>query len=486
MTAPILLWLRQDLRLADNPALAAALASSRPIIPVFVHAPEEEGDWRPGGASLWWLNRSLHTLSADLERRGSRLILRASIRSSIHTLRTLLAETGATSVHWNRRYEPAAIQRDKAIKQALRDDGLEVHSFNAALLSEPWEIRNRAGAPFQVFTPYWRHVLSSLDPPAPTPIPKRLPAVASTVLSEPIDVVLPLPRIAWYTQIAASWQPGEAGAARKLADFFDRAIGGYARQRDIPGVRGTSMLSPHLHFGEISPRQIWHAVAAHAPHGGLAPTEWRASKFLAEIGWREFAHHLLYHFPYTPLEPLRREYQGFPWAADNAAQLGAWQRGHTGIPMVDAGMRELWATGWMHNRVRMVVASFLVKNLRLPWQHGARWFWDTLVDADLANNTQGWQWSAGCGADAAPYFRVFNPVSQGRKFDPQGEYVRRWVPEIARLPDDLLHAPWEASTEQLHQAGIEIGQTYPAPIVDLKGSREAALAAFTQLRSSLA
>jgi deoxyribodipyrimidine photo-lyase len=468
---PVLLWLRQDLRLADHPALCAAVESGAPVIPVFLWAPWEEAEWAPGAASRWWLHESLQSLRADLEQRGSRLILRRVASDSLATLRELLQETGARAVFWSRRYEPQLIARDRRIKEALRADAIDARSFNAALLIEPWDVRNKSGRPFQVFTPFWKHVSATCTAPEPLPAPTTLPAPRDWPASAPLEELELMPRIPWHEGMARDWQPGEAPAARQLAAFLDDGVEGYSEGRNLPATRGTSRLSPHLHFGEISPRQIWHAARP-----------WRGGQFMAEIGWREFAHHLLYHFPHTPGEPLRAEYSRFPWA-DDAAQLEAWRRGRTGVPLVDAGMRELWTTGWMHNRVRMVVGSFLVKNLRLHWLEGARWFWDTLVDADLAANTLGWQWTAGCGADAAPYFRVFNPVSQGLKFDPTGDYVRRWVPELARLSGGDIHAPWEARPETLQRAGIVLGRDYPLPIVDLKRSREAALTAWQTLRA---
>jgi deoxyribodipyrimidine photo-lyase len=450
VTGPTLLWLRLDLRLEDHPALQAALARGQPVIPVFIWAPHEEAPWEPGAASRWWLHQSLAALQAALVRCGSQLILRtlAPGGSSLEALRSLIRETGATAVHWSRRYEPAVIARDRTIKDTLRGEGVEVRSFNAALLTEPWDVQNLSGKPFQVFSPFWRKVSATLELPPPAPAPRRIPAPAEWPDSVPLDSLRLQPTIAWAGGFADAWQPGEAGAAANLGRFLDGPVEHYGESRNLPGITGTSRLSPHLHFGEISPRQVWHA----------AP-QWRTSQFMAEIGWREFAHHLLYHYPHTPDAPLRADFARFPWRED-AAQRDAWQRGRTGIPMVDAGMRELWHTGWMHNRMRMVVASFLVKNLRLHWLEGARWFWDTLVDADLASNTLGWQWAAGCGADAAPYFRVFNPESQAAKFDTAGDYQRRWVPEAAAGP---------------------LGG-YPAAIVDLKASRVAALAAFAEMR----
>lgn len=446
MTAT-LFWFRQDLRLADHPALQAAIARGEPVIPIFLWCPDEEGEWAPGAAARWWLHQSLDRLARDLERLGSQLVIRQG-KDSLAALRKLITETGATAVYWSRRYEPLVIARDRHIKETLRAEGLEVRSFNAALLVEPWDVQNLSGKPFQVFTPFWRRVTTDLAPPAPLPLPKKIPPPKRWPTGVAIEALRLMPKIHWYGGMQQSWSPGERGAAKLLDAFLDGPVKNYGDTRNLPAVGGTSRLSPHLHFGELSPRQVWHA----------AP-KWRSSQFMTEIGWREFAHHLLYHFPRTTNEPLRSDFARFPWR-DDERELAAWQRGRTGIPLVDAGMRELWETGWMHNRVRMVVASFLVKNLRMHWLHGARWFWDTLVDADLASNTLGWQWAAGCGADAAPYFRVFNPTSQAEKFDPDGEYVRRWIPEL----------------------GGKSAKAYPSPIVDLKASRESALAAFKTLR----
>ncbi len=476
---PTLVWLRHDLRLADNPALSAALERGLPVIPVYIWAPDEEGEWPPGAASRFWLHQSLTALEAELRAAGSRLILRRG--PTLATLGELARQTGAQTVFWNRRYEPAIIARDKVVKESLRASGLEAESFNAALLHEPWAIQNKAGKPFQVFTPFWKHCLTLPDPDVPSPAPRKIPAPAKWPDSLVLAALALEPRIPWAGGIRDAWQPGSAGASKQLQRFLDAAFASYSENRNRPDLTGTSRLSPHLHFGEISPRQIWHALRQRAETQGWPVAQWRGSQFLAEVGWREFAHHLLFHFPHTPTEPLRTEFKRFPWRQD-AAWLKAWQRGQTGYPLVDAGMRELWVTGWMHNRVRMVVASFLVKDLLLSWQEGARWFWDTLVDADLAQNTLGWQWTAGCGADAAPYFRVFNPNGQGEKFDPRGDYVRRWVPELARLPEEWIHRPSEAPPGVLARAGVELGRNYPAPIVSHGIAREVALEAFAKLK----
>lgn len=476
-----LVWFRQDLRLADNPALAAAAAAGGPVIPVYIHAPREEEPWSAGGASRWWLHESLARLHADLKGIGSAL----SVRSSADSLSALLAlcrECGARRVVWNRRYEPAVIARDQHIKEALRAAGFAAESHNSALLREPWEVRTQSGGAFQVFSAYWRCCKSLADPGEPAPAPAALQAPPSWPDSEPLERLALLPRkLRWPETLRAAWTPGSAAAHARLRRFLDESFDGYGSRRDLPGIEGTSRLSPHLHFGEIGPREIWHAARIHALERGRS-NAWRDSSFITELGWREFAHHLLYHFPRTPTEPLRERHAAFPWRHD-AAALAAWQRGMTGYPIVDAGMRELWATGWMHNRVRMIAASFLVKDLLEPWGEGARWFWDTLVDADLASNTLGWQWVAGCGADAAPFFRIFNPVSQALKFDPDGAYVRRWVPELAALPNEWLHRPWEAPAPVLQHAGITLGVTYPERLVDHAVARVAALEAFARVKS---
>jgi deoxyribodipyrimidine photo-lyase len=480
---PTLVWFRQDLRLQDNPALHAALARGGAVVPVFILDDAAEGGWRPGGAARWWLHRSLAALDAALRERGSRLLLARGEAGEI--LRALLAATGADAVFWNRRYEPAVIARDARLKSEWSAAGLEARSFNAALLNEPHTIANKQGRPFQVFTPYWRHCLTLPVAPVAKLEPKSFPAPASWPRALALEELELLPRVRWDAGLAEAWEPGEAGATKQLRRFIAHGLERYADERDAPANAGTSQLSPHLHFGEIGPRQIWAAVRAVGRSSGVFPPHKGATIFLNEIGWREFAHHLLFHFPHTPEQPLREEFARFPWAEDPGGEkLHAWQRGRTGYPIVDAGMRQLWRTGWMHNRVRMIVASFLVKHLRLPWTAGAAWFWDTLVDADLANNTLGWQWSAGCGADAAPYFRIFAPVLQGEKFDPEGAYVRRWVPELARVPTEFIHAPWEAPPHRLRDAGVVLGETYPRPIVNHAAAREEALAAFRALKAT--
>lgn len=471
-----IIWFRRDLRLADNPALNHALKSAECIVPLFIHAPEEEGAWAMGSASQWWLHHSLAVLDETLRQFGSRLVIRHG--ASLDMIRQVVAETGAGRVYWNRAYEPEVIARDQGIKQALRADGLIVESSNGSLLYEPWAVKRPQGEPYKVFTPFWKALQKLGLDLALWPVPSHIPRLPSGVESVALESLDLLPKIAWDCGFKETWHPGEQGAWASLETFIDSAMGDYTLERDRPDHAGTSRLAPHLHFGEISPRQIAGSINARlAVIGGQTGAE----NFLRQLGWREFAHHLMFHFPHTTENPLNNRFLSFPWKEPDATLLQAWQRGKTGIPLVDAGMRELWQTGWMHNRVRMVAASFLVKNLRIHWLEGARWFWDTLVDADLANNTMGWQWVAGCGADAAPYFRIFNPVLQGERFDPKGDYVRRWVPELARLPARFIHQPWQATEAILSASGVRLGVDYPHPMLNLKTTRVSALEAYKQM-----
>ncbi|MCK6557029.1 DNA photolyase family protein [Candidatus Binatia bacterium] len=474
---PSLVWFRHDLRLADNPALSAAVARGGPVIPVYIWSPQEEGEAAPGAASRWWLHHSLASLDTDLRARGSGLVVRRGAAGA--TLRTLVGETGAAAVFWNRRYEPQTLSRDADIKNALRAGGVLVETFNSGLLFEPWALTTGTGKPFQVFTPFWKAALAGKPPLGPIAAPPGLPASSVWPASLALDALGLLPAYDWTGGIRAAWTPGEHAASASLDRFLHDLAVGYADDRNRPDLSGTSRLSPHLHFGEIGPRQVFAAARAQTARDPACAAGIDA--YLREIGWREFAHHVLFHFPRTTTEPLRREFAEFPWARNDRAQR-AWRRGGTGYPLVDAGMRELWHTGWMHNRVRMVAASFLVKHLRVPWQDGAAWFWDTLVDADLANNTLGWQWTAGCGADAAPFFRIFNPVTQGDRFDPDGTFVRRWVPELAGLPTGWIHKPWAAPEPVRAAAGVVLDRTYPAPIVDHAKARATALTAFAAIR----
>ena len=464
-------WLRNDLRVADNPALDAAMRAGERVIALYIH--EQTGGVRPpGAAARWWLHRSLVRLGADLAERGVELLVReGETRTAVASA---VSETGADAVFWNRRYAPGECAVDSDIKQALRDGGVDIRSFGANVLVEPWDIATGQGQPYSVFTPFWKK-LRELDIPRPLRRPDRLPAVRA---GEADHAYVEAP---WAAKLGGHWEPGERGAGKALERFLETSLTDYPEGRDIPARDVTSRLSPHLRFGEISPRQIWHAAQAkaHADERLRGPVE----KFLSELAWRDFSYHQLYHRADIATEPMQAKYRSMQWrqAPDD---LEAWQRGRTGIPMIDAGMRELWQTGYMHNRVRMLVASLLTKNLLIDWRAGEAWFWDCLVDGDVANNPASWQWVSGSGLDAAPYFRIFNPVTQGERFDADGTYVRRWLPELANLPNEWIHKPFEAPKAVLLKAGVELGKTYPAPIIDLKATRDRALAAVAQLSST--
>lgn len=469
MNGPALVWFRNDLRLTDHPALDAGVRSGKPIVALYVLDDDNAGVWRMGAASRWRLHQSLMALLRDLAELGVTLTLRRGRAEFV--IESVIAETGADAVYWNRLYEPWAMRRDAEIKSQLRARGVTVESFNGSLLFEPSRLRNKQGKPFRVFTPFWRACLAAEPPSAPLPAPRSLSA-APLLASDALDGWRLLPtKPNWAKGWETLWPAGEAAAQGRLADFLRKDLRDYKSARDYPARGGASNLSAHLHFGEISPRQIW----ALTPHDDGA-------SFLRELGWREFCHHLLAANPQLPDAPLDQSFAQFPWAQDEA-RFAAWTKGRTGYPMVDAAMRELWTTGFMHNRARMIAGSFLVKHLLLPWQMGERWFWDTLIDADLANNAAGWQWIAGCGADAAPYFRVFNPVLQGEKFDADGAYVRRYVPELAKVDTKFIHRPWEAPPSALREAGVRLGETYPLPIVDHARARARALAAYAERRA---
>jgi deoxyribodipyrimidine photo-lyase len=476
---PVVVCFGLDLRLKDNRALQAAIAAQAPIIPLYVLDDTSPGALKPGGAARWWLHGSLTSLAASLEKRGSRLVLRRG-ETAAEIVR-LASEAGAGAVHMTRRYEPWARALEENLKQTLDAEKVDCRRFGGGLLLEPESVRNKSGEPFKVFTPFWRACCDLIaDKPVAT-LPARLPAPDTWPAGDQLEAWSVLPeKPDWAGGLRATWEPGEAAAERRLTSFIADALEHYRDARDRPGVPGTSMLSPHLHFGEISPAAVWRTLrVAQTLHPEI---EAGTAKFLAEIGWREFCYHLLHQFPDLPERPFRKEFADFPWT-DDKASLAAWQNGRTGYPIVDAGMRQLRQTGWMHNRVRMVTGSFLVKHLLIPWQHGQAWFWDNLVDADLASNAAGWQWIAGCGADAAPYFRVFNPVLQGEKFDPAGDYVRKFVPELAKLPAAHIHAPWQAPAEILKAAGVRLGASYPHPIVEHAQGRANALAAFASMKA---
>jgi deoxyribodipyrimidine photo-lyase len=462
-------WFHNDLRVADNPALYAA-AQRGAVVPIFIYAPEEQGERAPGAARQWWLHHSLQALDQSLRRLGARLIIRRA-GQSLPTLEQILAETGADALYWNTRYEPQLWARDARVHETFRARGIETREFPSYLLHDPNAVRTDSGQPYTVFTPFWKRLLQVVEVPEPLPAPEALRLPERVPESDPLESLELLPKIDWAAGFRETWQVGEIAAHRRLEWFLRHAVADYHALRDRPDLDATSRLSPHLQHGEITPRQIWHATLRHSNGKWTKGVE----HFLRELGWREFAYHILYHHPYTQTRALRSEFDSFPWTEEPTPTYKAWTKGRTGIPMVDAGMRQLWRIGWMHNRVRMIVASWLTKNLLHHWRLGEAWFWDTLVDADSASNVLGWQWTAGCGADAAPYFRIFNPVIQGRKFDPDGAYVRQWVPELAHLPTEYIHAPWEAPESVLSQAGVQLGKTYPYPQEPLDKSRERAL-----------
>ncbi|MFC3125739.1 cryptochrome/photolyase family protein [Pseudoroseomonas globiformis] len=475
MTArPDILWLRQDLRLSDHAALAEAAGGT--MLPVYVLDDAAAGRWTLGGASRWWLHHSLSALSQALAERGAPLLL---LKGNAETLIPALAqELDAGRIFASRLYSPWGRARDAAVNTALRRAGRELTLHDTGLLFGPDAVRTRQGRPYSIYTPFARAMLALGEVPQPGTAPERLRGATHPtggLALEELTLLPPERQGPWASAFTDLWVPGEAGAQARLEGFLTEAAAGYSKGRDLPGQDGTSRLSPHLHWGEVSPRQVWDAVMRGGGHHG------GHGVFLREILWREFSHHMLWHRPELPEFPLRAEFADFPYRPD-AALLRSWQRGRTGYPIVDAGMRQLWKLGWMHNRVRMIAGSLLVKHLLQPWWDGAAWFWDTLVDADLANNSQNWQWIAGCGTDSAPYFRIFNPVLQGRKFDPTGDYVRRFVPELARLPDRWLHEPWEAPGTVLASAGIQLGRNYPEPLIRPAAGRAIALQALQSLR----
>ena len=467
---PALFWFRDDLRLADNPGLTAACSSGRPLVLLYVLDEQSRETRAPGAATRWWLDKSLRALAERIAAKGGRLVLRRG--SAEQVIAEVVQETGTEDVYWTRRYGPAR-KLDERIKATLRAAGIGVESFNGSLLAEPFAIKTGSGGDFKVFTPFWKALQATLVIGDPSPEPKAI-AAGPKIASDDIDAWgLHPAKPDWSGGMADMWAPGETGARKRLRDFLKTGIEGYAEGRDRPDRDNTSRLSPYLHFGEISPHQVWRA-AKHAMDAGEASTR-DVQKFLSEIAWRDFSHHLLYHDPQMGRLSWRRQFDAIAWRKGSNAELDAWKDGQTGYPIVDAGMRQLWTTGWMHNRVRMIVASFFAKDLLVHWRTGEEWFWDTLVDADEANNANGWQWTAGTGADAAPYFRVFNPVLQGEKFDPEGDYVKAWAPELARLPSKWIHRPWEAPTAVLTDAGVTLGETYPRPIVDHDFARKRAL-----------
>lgn len=479
--APVILWFREDLRLTDNPALDWAVSSGHPVVCLYIRETGEAAPRPLGGASQWWLDKSLRSLSESLAAVGSSLVLRTGRPAEI--LKDIISQTGAGAVAWNRRYGQPDRDGDGALKDGLKAGGVDCRSFNGRLLVEPWELKTGNGGWYKVFTPFWKALQSNYHCPARLPAPKKIvsPSIDTELLD---DWGLHPRRPDWSGGLKESWAPGEAGAIARLEAFLDGPVSRYGASRNRPDLEdSTSGLSPHLRFGEISPVTIWRETFARIERG--ACDEASARVFLSEIAWREFSYTLLYFNPDLATGNYNPSFDHMPWEKDTRG-LKAWQWGMTGYPVVDAGMRQLWHTGWMHNRVRMIVASFLTKHLLIPWQAGEEWFWDTLVDADPAANPASWQWTAGSGADAAPYFRIFNPITQGQKFDETGDYVRRWCPELSRLPLKYLHAPFEADTAVLDKAGVKLGVTYPKPIIDHRLGRERALGAYQTLKEKQA
>jgi deoxyribodipyrimidine photo-lyase len=461
-------WFRQDLRLTDNPALTAAVKHGD-VLPIYILDDQNAEPFSLGGASRWWLHQSLKALNDSLD--GKLLFYKGDPRK---ILTTLCQQYSATHVFWNRCYEPWRIIRDKTIKKQLLDNDIDVTSFNASLSNEPWEIYKKDGTPYKIFTPYYRQTLLREQSSAPLAKPNISFASTDQSSNTTIESLELLPRIKWYDTVEANWQPGEKGASQLLQEFVSDNINHYKKGRDFPAINSVSKLSPHLHFGEISPRQILHKLTTVA-------IDDNSEHFKRQLIWREFSYYLLFHSPSLPSKNLKTNFDHFPWE-NNRQWLKQWQQGQTGYPIIDAGMRELWQTGTMHNRVRMITASFLIKNLLVDWRLGAQWFWDCLLDADLANNSASWQWVAGCGTDASPYFRIFNPITQGEKFDPDGEYIKQFLPELSQLPKKYLSKPWQAPSDILAQADIILGVNYPNPIVDIKVSRQKALDAFKTLK----
>lgn len=457
MKKPSIIWFRQDLRLEDQPTLRAALEKGGSIIPLFIWSPEEEKKWRRGASSQWWLYHALKRLQRSLAHKGVSLLIRKG--DALQVIAEIVKETGADALFFNRCYEPAIVKRDSLLQSQLHNLGVGVESFNGSLLFDPWTILTKQYKPYQVFTHFWNYCLRLEEPSPPIVAPATLPPLPISLTTASVEDLHLLPEIPWDQGLADYWNPSGRTPLGALEHALENIVGGYAEARDLLAVEGTSTLSPYLHFGELSPRMVWHAVRTF--YKGDSSGE----VFLRQLGWRDFAYYLLFHFPHMPEQALRTQFSDLSWET-NPSYLMSWKKGVTGYPVVDAAMRQLWHTGWMHNRARMIVGSFLVKDLLIDWREGEAWFWDTLVDADLANNSMGWQWVTGCGVDAAPYFRVFNPITQGEKFDPEGVYIRRWVPELSRLPTRWIHCPWEAPPLILHQAGVRLGENYPEPIVN--------------------
>jgi len=469
----IIFWFRQDLRIVDNPGLSKSLKSDK-VLPIYILDDINSNDFAMGAASRWWLHNSLRELNKNLDNK-----LSLYKGDPLEILESLSSRFNIKGIFWNRCYEPWRIERDKKIKSKFIEKDIIVETFNSALLWEPWEILKSDNTPYKVFTPYYRKgCLMSEAPRKPLSAPNLNTLFEDKENVLQLDDLNLLPRIKWYKEMEKLWEPGEKGAHKKLESFLSDGLLGYKEGRNFPSKKNVSQLSAHMHFGEISPNQVWHRAKLKKD---LPRIEKDLDHFLSELGWREFSYNLLFHFPELPRENLQKKFDNFPWI-ENEILFDKWKKGLTGYPIVDAGMRELWQTGYMHNRVRMIVGSFLVKNLLLHWHKGEEWFWDCLIDADLASNSASWQWVAGSGADAAPYFRIFNPILQGKRFDPDGSYIKKFIPELEQLPSKYLFSPWEAPIEVLSEANIELGSDYPEPIVDLIKSRDRALEAFSTIR----
>jgi deoxyribodipyrimidine photo-lyase len=473
-TKTAIMWFRQDLRIYDNPALIKAVASGQ-VLPIYILDDVNSEHWSMGAASRVWLHGSLKALDKSLK--GHLNLFVGDATAIIEKLVTL---HNIDAVYWNRCYEPWRIKRDSTIKAQLEIREIESQTFNGSLLWEPWTVLKKDDTPYKVFTPFYRNgCLNKPDPRTPFDSPREIDYFFDKNLSSSdltLEALNLLGKQCWPIKIQQTWRMGELAAQQQLDSFCEDALSQYQKGRDFPSLQATSKLSPHLHFGEISPHQLWHRMTLEKARVISNDPD----HFLREIAWREFSYYQLYHFPQLPDEVFNPKFKHFKWREDSES-FSLWTKGQTGFPIIDAGMRELWETGTMHNRVRMVVASFLIKNQLLHWHKGERWFWDCLVDADLASNSASWQWCAGSGADAAPYFRIFNPVLQSQKFDPQGNYLIRYCPELASLPPKLRHAPWLAKPEALDLANIKLGVDYPLPILDLKTTRQRALDSFKAL-----
>ncbi len=485
-TSPAIVWFRDDLRTADHPALNAAAKGGKPVLCVYILDEETNGIRTHGRAQKWFLHHALRNLADSLENIGGRLDIFCGEQAAI--IRKLVKTSGADAVYWNRRYGGCERKIDKTLKSELKEAGLTARSYAGNLLHEPCKVQTTTGGPYKVYSPFWRALDAQDAPRSPLPAPEQLQCVTKPEETFELAKLQLLPaKPDWADGWENIWTPSEAGARQRLDEFLADTIQDYARGRDFPAMDATSRLSPHLRFGTISPFQI-RAKTRHLQDCGEIDDK-NAEKFLKEVAWREFSYHLLFHYPDIGWKNYQEKFDDFPWRSPDddehtASNLEAWQNGQTGYPIVDAGIRELWQTGYMHNRVRMIVGSFLVKHLLIHWSAGEAWFWDTLVDGDPANNTASWQWIAGSGADAAPYFRVFNPIIQGKKFDPDGEYVRKYVPELAKLPNETLHEPWATPEDVLSHCGITLGETYPRPIIEHERGRERALEAFEKIKKA--